>query len=276
MISVKQFGGATIDFSLKRSLKIRQFVGEISELESVNHQMKSEIVSLKTKIMEITEEHKTTMSLNTKTMNSIVKMHEEALGDKRNELANIKQELQRVNVTNQELLQKIQGFEKNQELEMDQNTFANFPQDPKDDPQNLDENLQDIALHSNVQDGKFKDKVNKDTTKIHLCTICKEFKSNNLYIFERHKKSCETESVEVRRLQNDSTEDPDPEKPFSCAKCFKRFKYANHLEIHDQIHTLYSCQKCKKDFSTKYLLKRHNLIHNSEKPHGTFLPVLWI
>ena len=190
----EKYENPTNDFGLKRSLLIRQFVEEISEQESVNHQMKSEIVSLKTKLMEITEEHETTMSLNTKTMNSIVKMHEEALGDKRNELANIKQELQRVNVTNQELLQKIQGFEKNQELEMNQNTFANCPQDPKDlqdDPQDLDENLQDIALNSNVQDGKFKDKVKKDPTKIYLCTLCKEFKSNNLYILGRHQKSCE-------------------------------------------------------------------------------------
>mgnify|MGYP006888801606 CR=1 FL=1 len=80
--------------------------------------------------------------------------------------------------------------------------------DPKDDPQDLDENLQDIALHSNVQDGKFKDKVNKDTTKIHLCTICKEFKSNNLYIFGRHKKSCEKKFEKMWGFPNNSTEDP--------------------------------------------------------------------
>ena len=176
----EKYENPKIDFSLKRSLKIRQFVEEISQQESVNHQMKSEIVSLKTKIMEITEEHKTNMSLNTKTMNSIVKMHEEALGDKRNELVNIKQELQSVNVANQELLKRIQEYEQNQELEMNKNTFANCPQDPKDlqddpqddlqdlldDPQDLYQNLQDVALHSNVQDGKFKDKVKKGPTKI--------------------------------------------------------------------------------------------------------------
>ena len=70
--------------------------------------------------MEVTEEHKTTMLLNSKTMNSIVKMNEkaqEALEDKSTELINIKQELQSFKVTNQELLQKIQN--------MNKNTFAN-------------------------------------------------------------------------------------------------------------------------------------------------------
>jgi hypothetical protein len=80
--------------------------------------MTYEIISLKAKIGEVTEEHKTTMSLNAKTMNSIVKMNEKAQDDKSNELANIKQELQSVKVTNQELLQKIQV------LEMNKNEFA--------------------------------------------------------------------------------------------------------------------------------------------------------
>jgi hypothetical protein len=115
--------GSSLDFSLRRSLKIRKFVEKIAaEYVSVDHQMTYEIISLKAKIVEVTEEHKTTMSLNAKTMNSIVKMNEkaqEALDDKSNELANIEQELQSVKVTNQELLQKIQV------LEMNKNEFAN-------------------------------------------------------------------------------------------------------------------------------------------------------
>ena len=46
-------------------------------------------------------------------MNSVFKLHEKVLDDKTNELINIKQELQSVMVTNQELLQKIQGLEMN-------------------------------------------------------------------------------------------------------------------------------------------------------------------
>ena len=66
---------------------------------------------LKAKIEEITDEHKIAMSQNTKTINSIVKMHEEAMDDKRNELTKIKQELQSVEATNQELSQKVQKLE---------------------------------------------------------------------------------------------------------------------------------------------------------------------
>ena len=44
--------------------------------------MVTEIVSLKTRIEKITNEHKITMFQNMKTVNSIVKMHEEALDNK--------------------------------------------------------------------------------------------------------------------------------------------------------------------------------------------------
>ena len=73
--------------------------------------------------MEITEEYKISMTLNAKTVNSLVKMHEknpEALEVKTNELAKIKQELQSVNVTNLELLQKKSRIENNK------NTFCAF------------------------------------------------------------------------------------------------------------------------------------------------------
>merc|ERR1719361_1199138 len=49
----------------------------------------------------------------------------------------------------------------------------------------------------------------KDPAKIHLCTICNEFKSNNLYILGRHKKSCEKKFAGVRQSPTEDTEDPD-------------------------------------------------------------------
>ena len=48
----------------------------------------------------------------------------------------------------------------------------------------------------------------KDPAKIHLCTICNEFKSNNLYILGRHKKSCEKKFAGVRQSSTEDTEDP--------------------------------------------------------------------
>ena len=110
---------SAMDFSQKRSLKIREFVNNIAQHDSVDHQMVTEIVSLKTRIEEITDEHKIAMFQNTKTVNSIVKMHKEALENKSKEVANIMIGCQRLQVSNQELLQK------NQELEMNKNNFYN-------------------------------------------------------------------------------------------------------------------------------------------------------
>ena len=64
-------------------------------------------------MVESTEEHKVALLLNSKTMNSIVKMHEKAFEEKTNELVNIKEELQKVKVTNEELLQEIQALKMN-------------------------------------------------------------------------------------------------------------------------------------------------------------------
>ena len=108
-----------MDLSQRRSLKIRTFTETIGKYDTP---MLREIASLKAKLVEVTEEHKISMTLNAKTVNSLVKMHEktqEALNDKTNELAKIKQELQSANVTNLELLQE------NQELKMNEINFAN-------------------------------------------------------------------------------------------------------------------------------------------------------
>ena len=55
-----------MDFGQIRSLKIRQFVEKIEQYDSVNSQMSAEIVSLKAKIVEITDKHEIVMSLNAK------------------------------------------------------------------------------------------------------------------------------------------------------------------------------------------------------------------
>jgi hypothetical protein len=41
---------STTDFSLRRSLKIRQFVENIAQYDSVDHQMVTKVVSLQTRI----------------------------------------------------------------------------------------------------------------------------------------------------------------------------------------------------------------------------------
>ena len=108
-----------MDLRQRRSIKIRELIGEYDDH---NNQMLSEIMSLKAKIADVTEENKISMTLNAKTVNSLIKMHEktkEALDEKTCEIANMKQKLQSVKNTNQELSQEIL------ELKMNKNIFAN-------------------------------------------------------------------------------------------------------------------------------------------------------
>ena len=125
----EKYENRVMDFSLRRSLKIRQFVkrmkecdildSQIPELKKANNQMSTENTTLKARISEMTEEFKTILLLNAKNTNTIIKMHEKSLDDKTNELTDIKKELQSVKKTNHELLQKIR------ELDTNKNTFEN-------------------------------------------------------------------------------------------------------------------------------------------------------
>ena len=82
------------------------------ESQSVEYEFgEIESNSLQKKIVEITEEHKAIMSLNSKTMNSIVKVQEKALEDKDNELNKVKDELRAAKSTNLKISKKIQELE---------------------------------------------------------------------------------------------------------------------------------------------------------------------
>ena len=133
-----------MDFGQMRSLKIRQFVKKIEQYDSVNHQLSVEIVSLKAKIVEITDEHEKIMSLNANNINSIVKMHELAMEDKNNELTNIKQKLQSSNLINQKLSQELE------DLWMNKNVFPIQKSEPVQD--SIDEQREDGGIES-VKEG---------------------------------------------------------------------------------------------------------------------------
>ena len=75
------------------------------------NQMSSENNSLKEKIIKIAEENSAAMSLNSKTMSSIAKMHEKALDDKNNELNNVKGDLLIAKSTNLALSNRVQELE---------------------------------------------------------------------------------------------------------------------------------------------------------------------
>ena len=90
---------------------LKNIFEKIAQYDNVDHQMLTEIVSQNAKIVKITDEDKIAMFENTKTVNSIVKMHEEALDIKTEEVDNIKKEIHNFKITNQELLEKMQEVE---------------------------------------------------------------------------------------------------------------------------------------------------------------------
>ena len=91
----KQFGVERLEVKTAELNKLREeFQKTQREFDMKSNQMYIENNALKKKIMEITEEHKVSMSLNFKTMNGIIEMHEKALKDNTNGLKKVKKELQ--------------------------------------------------------------------------------------------------------------------------------------------------------------------------------------
>ena len=234
-----------MDFRLRRSLKIRQFVEKINTYDFAD----DHIVSLKEKIVEITEEHKMSMTLNAKTMNTIVKIHEKALDDKTNELARIKQELQRVNVTNQALLQKIQ------ELETNNNTFVNndcLERNHEIKPfscKHCDASF--VQVHEVREHIKIHESILEDT-KIKNCD--KEAKTNAHVNTVKKRKLIKTHTKHVQKQKNER-------EKYVCSTEFETI-----IEKSDCRKRKFGCDICKKNFTLKKSLKKHiSIVHEGQK-----------
>ena len=272
---------SAIEFNLRRSQKIRKFVENIAEHGNVDHRMTSEIVSLKAKIVEVTEEHKSTMSLNAKTMNSIVKMHEkaqEALEHKSNELINIKQELKTVKVTNQELLQKIQG------LDMNKNTIVNndsLERGHEIKPfsckycdksfLHVHEVKKHIEIHtstSEVEEEKTKGATKNSKLLDHEIQEKKDvgnFEVNNGVL-----RNCKFSGIKIHSKKAEKAASMEPAIPsplvdtLKCNYCNKGFSSIGNMKKHMRVvHN--ACPLCDVVFSTQKSLSEHKLAEHSQK-----------
>ena len=288
-----------MNFSQRRSVKIEQFVERIRKYDTVSNQMLSKTVSLKEKIVEITEEHKIAMSPNAKTMNTFVKIHEKALDDKTNELAYIKLDLQSVNVTNQELLQKIQEFEPNNNIFVDNVCLERNDEVKPFSCKYCDESFvqvhevrEHVKIHESVLEGEH-DTTIETTLEVHEkiafpCSNCnQEFTSENMR--DKHEGTCkqksdslENQNTEVENEQESSimpniaqnsqnVHNSQPlqeiENSFVCDICKKGLIV--HLKIHGSQFRIFKCphEPCKKSFYVKHALNSHLNIHTGSKPH---------
>ena len=271
-----------VDISQRRSTLLRQFIETLGESY---HQILQENASLKAKIVKINEEHKSEMSLNAKNMNHIFKMHEktqEALDEKTNELANIKQELQSVNLTNQELLKKIQGSKivKNKPSELRKNPTpvnqnktktevkVEIKEEPSKDLHVVHDNSKQIAkLTEGEENGKLKEERYFDEVHEEMgidFVTSNTFDKEYLKALKRIRKKCPKSKLNQKE-KHSVTSKTYPKTPEPAVE-----PEATPESLSKLVHTSekpHSCQHCLKSFTKNCELKRHEMIHTSKKPH---------
>ncbi|VDO78199.1 unnamed protein product [Onchocerca flexuosa] len=60
--------------------------------------------------------------------------------------------------------------------------------------------------------------------------------------------------------------------PYQCNLCTRSFSRFEHLQVHQQIHTvkqLYMCNLCNRSFDQREQLRRHLSVHNFINLHAT-------
>ncbi|XP_031692410.1 zinc finger protein 510-like isoform X3 [Oncorhynchus kisutch] len=63
----------------------------------------------------------------------------------------------------------------------------------------------------------------------------------------------------------------DPDKPYACPTCGKRFAEVNYVKKHQRVHTgvkPFSCTQCHMRFAQAGDLRRHQRVHTGEKPYS--------
>ena len=234
-----------------------------SEFKITNHQLSSENISLKTKMVEITEEQKVALSLNSKTLNSIVKMHEKSLEDKNLELKRFKEELQIVKSANSDLSKRIQELDiaSNQLSGAKESTNLHFQTlNKKEELENSEQcvnqkgsrnekitsgkkSIEFINLkNENHQENEDTNSATKKSTKV-SCDICQKMFLCQKYL-RKHKKTTHAST----------------EPKYCCDQCGKKFQIQNYLTTHIRVthsNNQYVCNQCGFKYTRKFSLIRH-------------------
>jgi len=90
-------------------------------------------------------------------------------------------------------------------LEIEQNDTANIEESERKVPP-LRLNISKVVSQKSPLKPKKEPSPKKDPAKVHTCSFCNEFKSNNLYILGRHQKSCEKKMAgSVKQVENENS-----------------------------------------------------------------------
>ena len=301
-LDMEKSESSRMDFSQRIQSKIREFARKISaQYDSVDHQMLTEIVLLKTKIVEITNEHKIAMSLNAKTMNSIVKMHEKAFEEKTNELVNIKEELQKVKVTNEELLQEIQALKMNKPNFSTNDSLEKFQEIKPFTCKYCEKSFLHIhgvkkhvkIHHATISKASMKARIsiggqnfdsNDNQNKVK--SLRKNLKNDQLSICNsglplnltdsKKKKTLEDPALKInlrkrKLLQENDEHSKKQEGQFVCENCNKMFSSKKGVKRHIfRVHenqNAFECKSCDYVSSDKSNFERHvRSVHDKQKP----------
>ena len=225
-----------------RTTELTKLKQESQDFDLKINLMSSENISLQEKFIKIAEEHSAAMSLNSKTMSSIAKMHEKALDDKNNELNNVKGDLLIAKSTNLALSNRVQ------KLELSSNNQVHDKKEKFNPNLKTFDNEKTLAnCYVNLQ------KKNE--------VAAKESKPARPFAFDSHrkfKKACDRQNTE---------------NVFTCDTCPKNFKTKKGLSQHRQTHDKNSrklcCpqEECGMKFYNKTSFDNHMNVHNGIKPH---------
>ena len=275
-----------MDLSQKRSLKIRQSIETIGEYDECGNQKLQEIVSLKAKIVEVTEKHKIAMSLNAKNMHSVFKLHEKVLDDKPNEIMKIKQELQRVLVTNQELLQEIQEFKTNKNTASLESNLKIKPFSCKICDKafhQIHEVKEHIKIHDPISEVEvLRNQVKYLKTQVSQCKLASGTRQKNELIGKVRNKTETNLGKRKKRKASAVSAQPDSElapkvakknQNKTCPICQAVFSKPSNCKQHiAKVHEEkrpFECNECANKFKDKSTLDTHMKgIHMNKQPYS--------
>ena len=255
------------------------------EFDMKSNQMNIENNELKKKVIEITEERKVAMSLNYKTMNGIIKMHEKALADKSDEIIKLKKEIlstrhefdiksNQMSPENSSLKKKVKEITEEHALSQNSKTTHSIVKmhekalEDKTNKLNEVKGGLQVAETNNLTFSKKIQKLELATNQV--SNKNQDFKPN-LKSFDK-KKMLENRDKELfecpsckKTLGNKKSFDAHVKnkhetKKFQCDDCGKKFGRKDYLKSHVLQHSdekLFACKNCPKKFKHESSLASH-------------------